>query len=299
MAYRLSKNKSVEKSVRKIALEQIDKAIGEIKDKNLDHHEKVHQVRKRCKKLRALIRLVRPKFKDYSIENAVLRDAARQLSFIRDAQSIIESLDRLSEHFQPHIDNKVFTSIRKELIARRKHFVENKGDLDQELEQFHAEMKEIRRRCRKWQIEGTNFTSIAGGLRKTYRRGRKALDKACETPTTENFHEWRKRVKYHWYQSRLLRQIWPGMMRARRTTANDLANLLGDDHDMAILGETLRDDFKDFSGKNRLEEIFGLIERRRRELQNAARPLGEWLYAENGKQLTKRYSSYWSTWKNY
>ncbi len=37
MAYRLQKNKSVGKSVRKIALEQIDKAISEIQDKKPDH----------------------------------------------------------------------------------------------------------------------------------------------------------------------------------------------------------------------------------------------------------------------
>lgn len=30
---------------------QIDKAIGELRDEELDRHEAVHQVRKRCKKL--------------------------------------------------------------------------------------------------------------------------------------------------------------------------------------------------------------------------------------------------------
>lgn len=299
MAYKFTKKKSVEKNIRKIALEQINKAIDEIEDKHLDHHETVHQVRKRCKKMRALIRLVRLHFKEYSKENGTLRDAARQLSYVRDAQSIIESLDGLSEHFQPHLESKVFTLIRKELVARRKQVTENKADLELKLDQFHARMVEIRRRCRKWHIKDTDFPAIAGGLQKTYRRGRKALDKAYDQPITENFHEWRKRVKYHWYHCRLLSRIWPDMMKARRASADELADLLGDDHDLAVLYETLHADIKRFGGRKRLEVVFALIERRRKELQNAAHPLGEWLYAESGVHLTKRYSSYWFTWKNY
>jgi inorganic triphosphatase YgiF len=65
MPFRLRRKKTVQKSVRRIALEQIDKAIREVLDDNVNRHEAVHQVRKRCKKLRGLIRLVRPSFQDY------------------------------------------------------------------------------------------------------------------------------------------------------------------------------------------------------------------------------------------
>jgi hypothetical protein len=31
----------------------------------------------------------------------------------------------------------------------------------------------------------------------------------------EHFHEWRKRVKYHWYHLGLLRELWPASMELR------------------------------------------------------------------------------------
>ena len=71
MAFQILADESVEEAVQRIVREQIDKAIDEINDRELDRHETVHQVRKRCKKIRGLIRLVRPQLEDtYDRENA-------------------------------------------------------------------------------------------------------------------------------------------------------------------------------------------------------------------------------------
>ena len=51
MAYRLEADESVDSGVRRIAMEQVEKAIREIDDAELGSHETVHQVRKRCKRL--------------------------------------------------------------------------------------------------------------------------------------------------------------------------------------------------------------------------------------------------------
>jgi hypothetical protein len=65
MSYHLKRSDGpVQDGVRRIAVDQIDAAIAELDDKALDVHETVHQIRKRCKKLRGLIRLVRPAFAD-------------------------------------------------------------------------------------------------------------------------------------------------------------------------------------------------------------------------------------------
>ena len=96
MAYRFKRgNSSVEAGVRRIATEEIDGAIDEIDDNGLELHETVHQVRKRCKKLRGLIRVVRPAFDDYQDENAAFREAARALSYVRDTEALIETYDDL------------------------------------------------------------------------------------------------------------------------------------------------------------------------------------------------------------
>ena len=57
MGYRIRQKESVQDAIQRIATEQIDKAIAEIEDAARDRHEVIHQVRKRCKKLQALVRL--------------------------------------------------------------------------------------------------------------------------------------------------------------------------------------------------------------------------------------------------
>ena len=96
MGFRLQRGESINEEIQRIAEEQLEKAVAEIQDGELDRHEAVHQVRKRFKKIRGLIRLVRPAFeKTYQRENAMFRDAGREISAVRDAQSLIEAFDRL------------------------------------------------------------------------------------------------------------------------------------------------------------------------------------------------------------
>jgi hypothetical protein len=298
MAYRLRRNRSVQSSLRKVAREQIDKAIGEITDADLDRHEAVHQVRKRCKKLRGLIRLVRREFDDYQRENAFIRDAARELSYVRDAQSMIDCFDDLMEHFQDQIDRDAFTPVREELAARRQQIADDEAGLQQRLDTLLVRLRELRQRVQGWKVSGSGFSAVEGGLMKTYGRGRKAMREAYRDPTPANFHEWRKRAKYHWYHLRLLRSLWQPMVKVQRRGADELGELLGDDHDLAVLRQTLVDGPDRFGSAADLQAVLGLIDRRRAELQARARPLGRRLFAEKPKQLAARFGNYWKTWKD-
>ncbi|MGB3222003.1 MAG: CHAD domain-containing protein [Desulforhopalus sp.] len=297
MAYKIRKNKSVEKSVRKVVGEQIDKAIAEIEDDHLDSHETIHQVRKRCKKIRGLIRLIRPAFADYSRENKFIRNMARDLSFVRDAQSTIESLDLLAKHYQSHVDNTIFARARSELLDRRRKITEDSVLIEDKIHTFLGKLKKLRKHLEKWHVKDDGFSAVAGGMRKTYRRGRKAMPWAYDEPNMENFHEWRKRVKYHLYHMRLLREIWPEMIKAHQKTADELADLLGDEHDLAVLRQVFEDNIDGFGDKEKMSVLLALIDRRRRELQLEVRLPGERLFAEDDDQLVKRFGSYWAIWQ--
>jgi CHAD domain-containing protein len=297
MAYCIRGNKSVQTSVRKVALEQIDKAIGEIANEMLDRHEAVHQVRKRCKKLRGLIRLVRPNFADYQQENEYFRDAARELSYVRDAQSIVECFHALIERFGDQIDRDAFAPVRDELVLRRQRIADDKAGLNKRLEKFLSQMHEARGRAARWKVNNDGFVAVAGGLEENFRRGRKALQDAYENPSTESFHEWRKRVKYHWCHARLLRRIWPDLMSVWCATADQLSELLGDVHDLAVFRQTLFDDPKCFGSEADRQVLIGLIDRRRAELQTEARPLGGRLFAGKPKHLRSQFGGYWKSWQ--
>jgi CHAD domain-containing protein len=297
MAFRIKRKKSVQTNLRRIAEEQIDKAISEILDERVARHETVHQVRKRCKKVRGLIRLVRPEFKDYSRENRFFRDAARELSYVRDAQSMIECFDGLMEHFAEQVNREAFASIRRQLADRRQTIADDRVGLDKRMDQFLVKMREARQRAGSWKIKDDGFSVAEGGLRKTFGRGRKALYEAYENPGDACFHEFRKRTKYHWYHLRLLRPIWSDMLSVQCQAADGLSDLLGDDHDLAVFRTTLLADPGDFESETDVQALVGLIDRRRMELQAEARPLAERLFAEKPAQLADRFRAYWGTWK--
>src|SRR5262249_31256385 len=205
MAFRLPEGETVAEGVRLIAREQIDQAIVELSDRSLALDLAVHEVRKRCKKLRGLLRLIRPCLGDsYPRENAHFRDAARVLSPLRDYQSIIDAFDALRAHFGDQIDRRAFGTVKRRLTRRRKQRAERVTDVDERIAQVRCQMEAGRERVAHWSIDATGAEAWRGGFEQTYRRGRNAMALAYEAPSTEHFHEWRKQVKYHWHHTRIL-----------------------------------------------------------------------------------------------
>ncbi|MEJ2431861.1 MAG: CHAD domain-containing protein [Pseudolabrys sp.] len=257
-------------------------------------HEKVHQLRKRCKKLRGLIRLVRPVFADYATENAALRDIARTLSFVRDTDVLIGTYDAVVEAYDDQIEHATFAPIRRKLTLRRKALGERRRDIDRRLAQFGDTMNETRRRARHWRIADNGFAALSAGLAKTYKRAGKAMAACQAEPTPAAFHEWRKRIKYHAYHARLLAPVWPGPMKAHRQAVERLGDLLGEHHDLAAFQQTLAAAPNDFGHAADVEVMIGLARRRQAALAAEAFPLGARLLAEPASALRDRWQAYWT-----
>lgn len=297
MAFRILENESVEEATRRVAREQIDKAIGELEDRELDPHETVHQVRKRCKKIRGLIRLVRPQFEaSYQRENDWYRDSARSLSYVRDAQSLVETFDALMERFSEPIDSRAFSSIRRKLIDHRRNVSADEDGLRERLDDFLDRMYEGRDRVAGWRLKRDGFRALNGGMQQTYRRGRSAMRTAYKKPLAEHYHEWRKRAKYHGYHVRLLRQVWRKPLEARRGELERLSDHLGNDHDLAILRQTLLELIHQVKEAS-IQSIVGMINQRQVELRLRAMTLGARVFAEKPKRFASRLRAYWDAWR--
>src|SRR6056297_791651 len=239
MPFRIKRKESVQQAIRRIADEQLGKGLDEIADADLDRHETVHQVRKRCKKLRGLIRLTRPAFeKRYQLENAALRDAARLISDIRDAATSISTYDALMDRFGDQVNRSAFGPLRAQMTRRLNDLPDQR--IDDRLRQVADAFQSVRGRLDEWALAEDGFEAIAGGLSKTRSRAGKRLAKARKTPTTEALHELRKRVKYHWYHMRLLRGLWPAVNKAWAKELDRLSDVLGDDHDLAVFSEQIK-----------------------------------------------------------
>jgi len=99
MAYVLEPTVSVTREVRRVARERIDEALDLLD--TLDHDDTdiervVHDVRKRCKEVRAVARLVRASLGDeFQRFNRLVGDAADNLAPIRDAHAVLATFDDL------------------------------------------------------------------------------------------------------------------------------------------------------------------------------------------------------------
>jgi CHAD domain-containing protein len=296
MAYRLARKEDVVAGIQRITIEQINKAIAEIESSTLNPHEKVHQIRKRCKKIRGVIRLVRPALgKTYAFENAWFRDTAGELADFRDTRVLIGTYDQVMDAFEEHVERSAFAPVRRALTQREKQLFHTQ-DLDQRLEQASARFVQARKRAKSWALQEQDFTAVSAGFLKTYRRGRQALIQAYTDPTPVRFHEWRKRVKYHRYHTRLLSHLWQPVMMELWREVKTLSDLLGDDHDLAVLHQILLTEPEFGQDEDRQAALIGLIKSRRTMLETAAQPLGERIYAEKPKRLRQRLEHYWRVW---
>jgi len=296
MAYRFKPgDPSVEKGLRRIALDQIGKAVSDIDTLPPDLETAIHQVRKRCKKLRGLIRLVRPAFADYARENAGFRDIARGLSGPRDRAVMVATYDALVEHYAEQVDRPALASIRRRLTLRLKA-AEAEGGLDRKLSAARAALVDARDRAATWRLDDDGFAALSGGLAKTYGRARDAMAAAASSGAARDLHEWRKRVKYHWYHARLLAPVWPGHLGGHAEAAHRLGDLLGRHHDLAVFQAELGDDPAAFGDAADVAVMMGLAQTRQRELAAEAFALGGRLLTEKPKRLAGRWGGYWALW---
>jgi CHAD domain-containing protein len=220
-------------------------------------------------------------------ENAALRDAARELSGTRDADVMITTLGDLADRFAGQLPAKTFDAIRDHLGPRS-------GQRPGSALEARAvqELGALRVRVDDWKLSRGGWKAIDSGLLRSYRRGRKAFDRACATRSTEGLHEWRKRVKDLWYHERLLARTCGPAVRGQAKDFKRLADLLGDDHDLAVLREELASDTIPVPVD--VGAVVELIDHRRHELQTEAIALGERVYADTPKAFRRRMLRSWN-----
>lgn len=298
MEYTLDPDERVSDEIKRIVDGKIDRAEDHI-DEGDDPHETVHEVRKRCKEIRAALRLVRPVLATYKRENVHYRDAGRRISEIRDAHAAIETFD---EHLRPAaeeraaVDDATLADVRATLVARRDELAVDQN-LDARLDRVRGDLIEGRSRVPDLPIATEGYDAVAGGLRKSYKRARNRMAEAYDDPAFERFHEWRKRIKYHRYHTRLLRRVWVGPMKQRRAELKDLSDVIGYENDLAEFATTMHDE-ELFASETR-EALDEVITAKRAEFHRRGRPLGERLFAEHPDRLVDRFGAYWEATHEY
>ncbi len=298
-SYRLKAYETLPAGIKRIALEQIDRALVQLINSPRGRDEAVHDARKCFKKTRAVLRLVRDEIGEeiFKRENTCYRDAGRRLAPVRDSVVLVETLDQLAEQFAGQLPPDAFAGIRKELVAKHRSVSQQILDDENSMAKVAAAIQAARPRIVNLPIEHEDFAALYGGLQRVYRRGRNRLAEAYAKPSPESFHEWRKRLKYLWYHMRILKTIWPDRLGGLIIELKSLADCLGDDHDLAELGATVLNHPEIFGDENELQLLIALIDRQCPKLEASARLPGKRIYVEEQQSFVNRIAGYWELWQ--
>ena len=295
MAYRFKLSEPFDVGVRRIGVQQIDKALEQLQSGQANAVA-VHATRKGLKRLRALLRLARPGLGEsvYKHENARYRDIGRLLAAQRDDVVVMETVSTF-ETAASGRTKSAFAAAKARLSKGAGVSAGQTGALGQAV----ARLTEGRRHMEELALSGPKFESAWEGLERAYRQAERAFETATHTRDNEDVHAWRKRVQYHWRHVMLLSAVWPEEMAARIATARQLSALLGQDHDIAVMLATLADDAAlELSGKmtahqRKLAEAFAL--ERQAALRRDAQHLSERLFAESASAFRQRIEIYWAS----
>jgi CYTH domain-containing protein/CHAD domain-containing protein len=254
----------------------------------------VHGVRKRCKEVRAAARLVRSSIgEEYEPFNEMVKAAADTLAPIRDAHALLATFDDLRSARQRG-DDADLARVRTGQAGAADAATQTVHGGDPRIEEARAHLTGARERLKHWRI-GKGFEPLAVGLERSYVRGRKDLRRAQAKPTDKNLHEWRKSLKTLWYQMRLIEPAAPSVLGSVVAMLDDVAEALGDDHDLAVLVERLEADPKRFGGKRNVKKATRLARSEQEDLRRRAFRLGATVYAESPSAFASRMGTYWNT----
>lgn len=294
MGYRLDPAMPMSEALRHVALSELEIAHGSLATPP-ERHSGVHSARKCMKRIRSLLLLARPGMPEPVFSTLTERVAgiARGLAAARDAQALLDAVNKLERDTEKGPGQGPIQSLRGWLHKRRQA-AEHNLDGNAATDAMRA-LLELRPAFAGLAVYPDGFAPLADGLRRCYRATRKSFNHAYATSHAEDLHEWRKGVQHHWRQMQLLAPCWPSELSARAEAARTLSQLLGDDHDIAMLCRLVSTPTMTFGRPDEIAAFVKRCTRRQKALRKEARTKGERLFVERARPFAERIATYWMT----
>jgi len=292
MSYRFKLNETVAAGASRIALEQIDIAEARLASRE-DTAAAIHDARRCLKRLRALLRLIRP-----ALSETIFRREANRLAGI--GRLLADARDRhVLQQTLAKIDTRFGTLPKSVGVKLTKLMANGAGTRSaragaQERRQALEGLDDARKFFARIERREVGFEHLAAGVERSYRRARRTFREAYENSTDEAFHEWRKTVQQHWRHMQLISRAWPDVLSGRAGEAKELSRLLGDDHDIHVLFTLATDRGKSVLATDEIDALTAMCRSLQGELRQQAKPRGARLFAEPAGNLRERMILYWS-----
>lgn len=223
-------HRPVAMEIRQNIIELIENGIVSCHGEACDQVETIHDLRVLMKRLRAFWQLMSAFVSKAELKQAKdrLSSAAKQLSAHRDRQVLADALAQLVQQL-PEQEQQILLSLEMPLPDEKREL--NAVDWPQVTEALEAELS-------AWRglTVDASLKRVEQGLIATFERERKLADRATRKKSEiRQRHQWRKWVKYLYYQLKLLKQLG---LKGHKTTVkrlDELGDRLGLEHDFEML----------------------------------------------------------------
>ena len=276
MPYLIRDKSPVGDEVRRVLSEQTGRALELLTDWRANPRDHVHQARQAFKRLRALLRLLRPGARYvFRVENMLLRDLGRNLAYARDAEAVVEALSLL--------DGRVSGPLAQESLRMLRHGLQQRAarerdcglhDLPGRIEAACDALKAAGKRLQDMPLDGLRRKHLRRGAHRTMQRCHGGFERSAQSRAPDDLHVWRRDVKYAYHQTRLMEQLMPRWALSAGPALGALAEMLGQHQDLSVLDRLLRMQADELNIDVHLRSIRNVLGNTRDELAVKALDLG-------------------------
>ncbi len=298
MQLRFRRGETIDAGVQRILDDLTDEMVSLLDDPEAAGVDvTVHEVRRRCKHARALLRLIRPALRDeFRTIDRSYRDAGRLLASARDARIVVDVLDTLALDDAAITGGEGYVVIRSSLESRA---VARAADL---FTPHRGGAREARRLLIQGRAAAAALavpddpSSIADGAARTYAQARRAFLRLSGEGTPAVFHRWRIRVKQMRHQVALVEKCAPSVLGPLHESLYELSDALGTAHDLIIFSEHLTEGIEadHASERHRMIEV---ADRMRRGHQAHAIEVGSGPFTAEPEEFQRLLTTRWEAWK--
>jgi len=281
LAQSIGKDENVGKALWRLLGDDISAARHVLSSSEGTPDQRVHRARQRLKRARSALGVLKPVIGHSARDlRRSIATAARLLAVARDADVVAATARNLREIATTDDDaglDRVIVELDRR--AREAHRID--APVEEVIARLSAIEVTLDQLTRK--IDGQALFDKA--LAAAYRDGREAMERARSSLSTPDLHSWRKDVKTLWHLICLGGKRLPKSVRHMADDLGHLGDLLGYDHDHAVLAERLA---LSPEANHSLMRQLSMIAAERHALESEAFAIGRKIYKRKPKAFARK-----------
>ena len=209
---------------------------------NVSPNLAVHEMRKSFKRLRALLLFYDEYPEEFPQEFCIqIKNYGRLLSVLRESYVNIQIFERLAENNNLIEDRKIKTA-KEKLQVKNREIIDNSFFGSEDFQNLLRFSKSLEQQVVRMEIDRPSQIQLAKQLVISYQKSFDCYLLVGNNSDGDEIHDLRKKLKRLWYQFDLIQYLHPRYFRLKSDQLNKITEQLGDDHDLFVFLNDLKND---------------------------------------------------------